>query len=111
MLWHRIGDDWSDFEWVWRPSKTSKRSYRTIIYRHRLLVLRLGPVQLDFFVPIERNFEYKVVMTNKRIVPSALLSFHNGRGSKEATFDEAKSALALDNLPSRRQVGNQVYML
>lgn len=111
VLWHRIDDDWSYFEWVWRPSKASKRSYRTIIYRHRVLDPRKGPIQLDLFVPIERNFEFKVVMTNKRIAPAALLSFHNGRGSQEATFAEAKSALALGYLPSRRQVGNQVYML
>jgi hypothetical protein len=111
VLWHRIDDDWSYFELAWRPSGASKRSYRTIVYRRRVLVPRQGPIQLDLFVPIERNFEFKVVMTNKQIAPGKLLSFHNGRGSQEATFAEAKSGLALGYLPSRRQIGNQIYML
>lgn len=53
----------------------------------------------------------RLPMTNKSLSAAALLRFHNGRGSQEATFAEAKSQLGLGYLPSRREVGNQVYML
>jgi hypothetical protein len=110
-LWWRIDDEWSYFTWSWRPSKESRRSYRCVVYRRRVAKPRRGPIQLDLFEPVERDFEYKVAMTNKHLSAAALLRFHNGRGSQEATFAETKSQLALGYLPSRRQVGNQVYML
>lgn len=109
--WWRIDDEWSYFTWSWRPSKASRRSFRCIVYRRRVAKPRQGPIQLDLFEPVEREFEYKVVMSNKSLSASALLFFHNGRGSQEATFAEIKSQLGLGYLPSRRQVGNQVYML
>ena len=110
-LWWRIDDEWSYFTWSWRPNKESRRSYRCVVYRRRIARPRQGPIQLDLFEPVERDFEYKVVMTNKRLSASALLHFHNGRGSQEATFAETKSQLGLGYVPSRRQIGNQVYML
>jgi len=109
--WWRIDDEWSYFTWSWRPNKESRRSYRCVVYRRRVAKPRQGPIQLDLFQPVERDFEYKVAMTNKGLSARALLRFHNGRGSQEATFAEAKSQLGLGYLPSRRQVGNQVYML
>jgi hypothetical protein len=111
VLWHRIDDEWSYFKWCWRPSAKSRRTFPCVIYRRRIAKPRKGPIQLDLFEPIERDYEYKVAMTNKRLSPAALLRFHNGRGSQEATFAEAKSQLGLGYLPCRRQVGNQVYML
>lgn len=109
--WRHIDDEWSYFTWVWRPNKESRRSFRCVVYRRRVAKPRQGPIQLDLFVPVEREFEYKVAMTNKRLSAARLLRFHNGRGSQEATFAENKSQLGLGYLPSRRQVANQVYML
>lgn len=111
LHWYRIDEEWSYFTWSWRPSKASRKSFLCVVYRRRVAKPRQGPIQLDLFEPIERDFEYKVVMTNKRLSASALLDFHNGRGSQEATFAETKSKLGLGYLPSRRQVGNQVFML
>jgi len=111
VLWHRIDDEWSYFKWSWRPNAKSRRSFPCVIYRRRVAKARKGPIQLDLFEPVERDYEYKVVMTNKRLSPAALLHYHNGRGSQEATLGEGKSQLALGYLPSRRQVGNQVYLL
>jgi len=111
VLWRRIDDEWSCFKWRWAPSSKSTRSYPCFVYRRRVAKPRKGPIQLDLFEPIDREFEYKIVMTNKRLSAAALLRFHNGRGSQEATFGEAKSQLGLGYLPSRRQVGNEVYML
>lgn len=110
-LWHRIDDEWSYFKWSWRPSAQSRQRFPCVIYRRRVAKPRKGPIQLDLFEPIERDHEYKVVMTNKPLSAAKLLRYHNGRGSQEATFGEAKSQLGLGYLPSRRQVGNQVYML
>lgn len=111
VLWHRIDDEWSYFKWSWRPNAKSRCSFPCVIYRRRVAKPRKGPIQLDLFEPIERDYEYKVAMTNKRLSAPALLRYHNGRGSQEATFGESKSQLGLGYLPSRRQVGNQVYML
>ena len=110
-VWHRINDEWSYFTWSWRPNVKSKRSFPCIMYRRRVAKPRKGPIQLDLFVPIERDYKYKVVMTNKSLSAAAILTYHNGRGAQEATFGEAKSQLGLGYLPSRRQVGNQIYML
>jgi hypothetical protein len=110
-FWRRIDDEWSYFTWSWRPSTKSSRSFPCVVYRRRVAKPRKGPIQLDLFEPIERDHEYKAVMTNKRLSAAALLRYHNGRGSQEATFAEAKTQLGLGYLPCRRQVGNQVYML
>lgn len=109
--WNRIDDEWSYFTWHWRPSKNSRSLFRCVIYRRRVAKPRKGPIQLDLFEPIDRDFEFKVAMTNKDLSPAALLRYHNGRGSQEATFAEAKSQLGLGYLPSRREAGNRVYML
>lgn len=109
--WTRINDEWSYFKQRWRPSVKSRTSFPCIIYRRSTVKPRKGPIQLDLFEPIDREYEYKVTMTNKSLTPAALLRFHNGRGSQEATFAETKSQLGLAYLPSRYLVGNQVYML
>jgi len=110
-FWHRIDDEWSYFKCTWRPSDRSRRAYPCVVYRRRVAKPRKGPIQLDLFEPIDREYQFKVAMTNKSLSPAALLRFHNGRGSQEATFAEIKSQLGLGYLPCRRQVGNQVYMV
>ncbi len=37
--------------------------------------------------------------------------FHNGRGSQEAIFGDAKNDAALDIIPCRRLAGNQIFTL
>ena len=109
--WKKIDGEWSYFEWMWRPQKKSDYEFPCVVYRHRVRVPRKGPIQLDLFEPIDREYEYKVVMTNKSVGAKALLHFHNGRGSQEGIFGELKSQVSMDYLPSRRLIGNQVYML
>ena len=62
--WRKIDADWSFFELDWKPRKWPAR-VRCVVYRQRVAVPRKGPIQLDLFEPIERDFEYKVVATNK----------------------------------------------
>ena len=63
------------------------------------------------FIPYEYGYDFKVIVTNKRINAKKALAFHNGRGSQEGIFAELKSQAQMDYIPTRRQAGNQVYML
>jgi len=108
--WRRIDDDWSYFEEAWKPGSW-KRGFRCFVIRQRVRVARKGPIQLELFEPIQRDYEYKVIMTNKKGSARAILGFHNGRGSQENTIGEIKSHLQFDYIPTRRKIGNQVYSL
>jgi Transposase DDE domain group 1 len=108
--WNRIDDRWSFFELRWKP-KNWEHSFRVIVYRQILKTPRPGPVQLDLFEPFSFEFDFKAVMTNKTTSAMAVLFFHNGRGSQEAIFAELKAQAHMDYLPTRRLIGNQVYLL
>jgi len=108
--WHRIDSEWSYFETDWTP-KCWKDRYRLICLRRRRKVIIKGPLQLDLFEPRDYEFEYKVIATNKSGAAKNVLLFHNGRGSQEKIFGESKQHAALDYLPMRRRVGNQLYTL
>lgn len=108
--WHVIDDEWSYFEGNWKPKKWAS-TMRCIVFRRKVRKPIKGPIQLDLFQPIEREWEYKMVMTNKTVSACTVLHFHNGRGSQEGIFAELKSQGSLDYIPTRREVGNRVYML
>jgi hypothetical protein len=98
LAWQRIDENWSFFNRSWRPRAESKRVYRCVVYRQRVVVPKKGPIQLELFEPVHREYEYKVVMTNKAVGAQALLQFHNGRGSQEAIFAELKVVLTLHDV-------------
>lgn len=98
------------FERTWRP-KSWQQSFRFVFIRKQVAQRSKAPVQLDLFVPQEKGFEYKVVITNKPVKASHLLSFHDGRGSQEGIFSELKSHCAMGHVPVRRKLGNQMYLL
>lgn len=108
--WSKIDDTWSCFELEWKPKKWPA-TVRCIVYRQRVAVPRKGPIQLELFEPIERDFEYKVVATNKTVKPATALAFHNGRGAQEGIFAESKSQLQLDYIPTRRLIPNQIWTI
>ena len=68
------------------------------------------PIQLDLFQPIEYGYEFKVVVTNKRINPRKVVLFHEGRGSQEGIFAELKTHCQMGYVPVKTRVGNQLYM-
>lgn len=107
--WSKIDDDWSYFEERWKP-KSWSTSMRFIFYRHRVKTPRKGPIQLDFFEPISRDYEYKVVVTSKTTSAANVLQFHNGRGSQEGLFAELKSQTNMEYLPSKTLIGNKMYL-
>ena len=58
-----------------------------------------------------RNVSYKVIITNKTESAKSVVLFHNGRGSQEAIFGNAKNDTALGVIPCRRLFANQTFAL
>ena len=55
--------------------------------------------------------DYRVIVTNKRESAKSVVRFHHGRGSQEAIFGDAKNDAALDVIPTKRLIGNQLFTL
>lgn len=106
--WHPLDAQWSYAEASWKP-KCWSTCFRIVLLRQKVLVQRKGPLQLDLFVPRDFAYQYKVIVTNKTCGAQAALSFHNGRGSQEGLIGEAKVGCALDYIPMRRRIGNQLF--
>lgn len=108
--WKRLDDRWSWFETFWKPKKWDSR-FRFLCLRQRVSLAVRGPIQLDLFIPREEGYEFKVIVTNKRIKAKKVLMFHNGRADQEGTFGELKSQTQMDYIPVRRWGGNQLYTM
>jgi hypothetical protein len=108
--WTRLNDDLGYFELRWKPKVWSRR-YRFLFVRNRAVVRDKEPIQLDLFVPQVYGYEFKVVITNKKIRAREVIRFHNGRGAQEGVFAELKSQGQLDYVPTQTLAGNQVFML
>jgi hypothetical protein len=108
--WHRLDDDWSFFEFEWRPKSWCDKR-RLVCTRRSRAGRRKGPLQLDLFEPIDPEFEFKVIVTNKMTTAGNVLHFFNGRGLNEAVYGEAKSFAGLDYIPCRRRAANEVFTL
>ena len=66
---------------------------------------------MHLFEPRDLNFDYKVIVTNKTESAKSVVLFHNGRGSQECIFGDAKNDAALNVIPSKRLIGNQLFTL
>jgi hypothetical protein len=108
--WRTIDGDWSYFETNWKP-KSWDTPYRFIFTRKKSKKQYKGPLQLHLFEPRDYNFDYKVIVTNKTESSKSVVVFHNGRGSQEAIFGDAKNDAGLNVIPTRRLAGNQIYTL
>ena len=108
--WRTIDGEWSYFEANWKP-KSWDTPYRFIFTRKKTRKQHKGPLQLDLFEPRDFNFDYKVIVTNKTESAKTTVLFHNGRGSQEAIFGDAKGDCGLNVIPTRRLGGNQVFTL
>ena len=108
--WDHIDNQWSYFETQWKP-KSWDDCYRFIFTRRKNKKQHKGPMQLHLFEPRDFNYDYKVIVTNKTESAKAIVLFHNGRGSQECIFGDAKNDAALGVIPSRRLAGNQIYTL
>jgi len=108
--WRTIDKQWSYFEINWKP-KSWETTYRFIFIRKRHRKQQKGPLQLHLFEPRDSNYDYKVIVTNKTESAKTVTLFHNGRGSQEAIFGDAKTDAALNVIPCRRLAGNQIFTL
>lgn len=108
--WKKIDKTWSYFETQWKP-KSWESPFRFIFVRKKTKKQRKGPLQLDLFEPRDFDYDYKVIVTNKTESAKTVVNFHNGRGSQEAVFGDAKNHVALNVIPCKRLAANQVYTL
>lgn len=98
------------FEKSWKP-KSWKRRQRFLFVRAASPRQAKGVLQLDLFEPVEFEYAYKCVITNKACSIKKAARFLEGRGGQENVFGELKSQGALGYVPCRRQAANQSYML
>jgi hypothetical protein len=108
--WSKIDEQWSFFETQWKP-KSWDSPYRFIFTRKRTKRQRKGPIQLHLFEPRDFQFDYKVIVTNKTESAKSVVLFHNGRGSQEAIFGNAKTDTALGVIPCKRLAANQTFTI
>jgi hypothetical protein len=108
--WRGVDDEWSYFETPWKP-KVWDRRFRFIFVRTKVKRQQKGPVQLDLFIPYEYGYDFKVVVTNKRVRAKMVVMFHNGRGSQEGIFAELKSQVQAGYVPVRGWNGNRIWLL
>jgi len=98
------------FEKKWCPESWEK-TRRFLFVRSPSPVQRKGPLQLELFEPIEFEFEYKVVLTNKRTSARNVVRFHEGRGQQENVFSDLKSQGSLGYVPCRKWNANKAFLL
>jgi hypothetical protein len=108
--WRVIDNKWSYFEAKWKP-KSWDTTYRFIFTRKKTKKQHKGPLQLHLFEPRDYNYDYKVIVTNKTKSAKSVVLFHNGRGSQEAIFGDAKNDAGLNVIATRRLAGNQIFTL
>jgi hypothetical protein len=108
--WYTVNDEVSYFEMPWKP-KSWKRRYRFLMIRTKAKKQQKGPVQLDLFKPYEYGYEFKVIITNKDLSATGVISYHEGRGSQEGVFGELKSQCQMDYVPVRKRCGNELFLL
>ena len=108
--WYKIDEQWSYFETNWKP-KSWKTSFRFIFTRKKTKKQQKGPLQLKLFEPVDFNYDFKVIVTNKTESAQSVVLFHNGRGSQEAVFGDAKNDTGLGIIACKRLCANQVYTI
>lgn len=111
--WRRIPSSRGEsgfFQWQWKPQSWRKKR-RFVFIRNTVAVQNKEPIQLDLFLPVERDHEYKVIVTNKKVIAGQVARFHEGRGYQEKIYSELKSQAQMDYIPCRRLPANQIYLL
>lgn len=107
--WDSLNETHDYFETSWKPQSWDSRR-RFIFVRQHVKEQYKKVVQLDLFIPYVYGYEFKVVITNKKLSAGKAVSFHNGRGSQEGLFAELKSQNQMAYIPSSTWNGNQVYL-
>jgi len=108
--WHSLTEDRAYFECDWK-AKCWEKKQRFIFIKTRVKKQDKKPIQLDLFEPYEYGYEFKVIVTNKKLKAHQVLAFHNGRGVQESIIGDLKSHCQQDYLPVKTLNGNKTYLL
>lgn len=108
--WRSMDDTTSFFQASWKPKSWENRA-EFIFVRQLKKIQQKGPVQLDLFTPYDYEYDFSVVVSNKKIKPKKVLAFHHGRGSQEGLFAELKTQNQMDYVPTRNLNGNKIYLI
>jgi hypothetical protein len=106
----RTAGDFGFFESDWSPGSWAQ-DFRLIFVRTEKKMQIKGPLQLDFFEPYDWDYDYQVIMTNKKQSAKKVIEFHHGRGSQEKIFSQAKTHMQMDNIPVKTLNGNKLYCM
>lgn len=109
--WNKISDVQSFFEKNMSLKSWKLAKHRFVFVRQRNAIQNKQPIQLDLFHPKDYNYQYKVIITNKRRRPARIVGYHEGRGTQEGLFAELKSQLSMSYIPCNTWNGNKVFML
>jgi hypothetical protein len=103
--------DCDAFEQNWQPESWGEdRARRFLFIRQFNPKQRKDPIQLNLFEPINYDFDFKVVITNRKDSLAKAVVLHEGRGSQEGIFAELKSENALAYVPTKTWLGNRAFM-
>ena len=103
--------DCDAFEQNWQPESWGEdRARRFLFIRQFNPKQRKDPIQLNLFEPISYDFDFKVVITNRKDSLVKAVVLHEGRGSQEGIFAELKSENALAYVPTKTWLGNRAFM-
>ena len=100
--WRKLTPQQSYFEIIWRPECWEAPPVRLLILRQRVAKQRKGPLQLDLFEPVDYEYDYSVVATNKTLDAETVIDFHHGRGSQEGVLGELKNQMNMGLHPIQK---------
>lgn len=98
------------FEERWKP-QCWKRKGRFLFVGQEVAAQNKEPIQLDLFVPVRGDMEFKVILTNHQLSAGKVVSLHEGRGCQEKVFGEMKSHVQLGYIPCRKWLANQTWQM
>lgn len=114
--WEPLGNGFDAKEVRYSPPSWKKaHTFRFILVRVLRAKPLKGPVQLDLFEPIDRQYKFTAVITNDRdqslVCLWNIVTRHHGRGAQERLIGEAKQSAALGIIATRRKIPNQAFTL
>lgn len=107
--WYQVNPRQWAFEMQWKP-QCWKHRHRFVFICTERQVQRKGPLQLDLFEPVDTDYDYKVVVTNKSVSYDRIVAFHEGRGAQENIFGRLKSQCHAGHVPVNGRNGNRMYL-
>jgi hypothetical protein len=108
--WKMLSTKWSYFTNNWSPKCWDKK-YNFIYIRQKIKKQEKGVIQLELFRPVSHDYEYKVIITNKKTSIRKILFYHHGRGYQENIFSELKTQTQMDYIPTKRKNANELFII